>query len=385
MSNLNVISLFTGAGGLDLGFSAAGFNIALASDIMDEACDTLRSSKTGSAVFGPPFHSGSVYDLDVKTIKSLAGITPGKIDVMVGGPPCQPFSVAAAQRFLKSDTKFKRKGFGCEEKGQLIFAYVRLIIELMPKVFLIENVPGILSIDGGESINLVISVLEDAGYTISSPMVLDAKDYGVPQNRKRAFIVGNLDGKKLQVPDPTHSKTPSLFSKKHRSVADALCGFDFTMPNSEIRNHAQESLKRYKKLKTGQRERLGRVDRLDPNLPSKTVIAGGASGGGRSHLHPFQARTLSVRECARLQTFPDSYVFNGKNGRQFTQVGNAVPPLLAEVLARQIMTTFFKKSVPPNPVHQIPDNSSSSYSELLKWSIETRPDLLYNDIRTEIN
>ena len=89
-------------------------------------------------------------------------------------------------------------------------------------------------------------------------------------------------------------------------------------------------------LKYGERDKLGRVDRLDPRLPSKTVIAGGTKGGGRSHLHPFIPRTLSVRECARLQTFPDNYVFTGSNARQFTQVGNAVPPLLAYKLANSI-------------------------------------------------
>ena len=89
-------------------------------------------------------------------------------------------------------------------------------------------------------------------------------------------------------------------------------------------------------LEYGGRDKLGRVDRLDPRLPSKTVIAGGTKGGGRSHLHPFIPRTLSVRECARLQTFPDSYEFTGANARQFTQVGNAVPPLLAYKLALAI-------------------------------------------------
>ena len=89
-------------------------------------------------------------------------------------------------------------------------------------------------------------------------------------------------------------------------------------------------------LEYGERDKLGRVDRLDPRLPSKTVIAGGTKGGGRSHLHPFFPRTLSVRECARLQTFPDSYIFTGANARQFTQVGNAVPPLLAYKLATSI-------------------------------------------------
>jgi DNA (cytosine-5)-methyltransferase 1 len=111
----------------------------------------------------------------------------------------------------------------------------------------------------------------------------------------------------------------------------------------QFREHKSESISRYKKLSIGERERLGRVDRLDPLKPSKTVIAGGSSGGGRSHLHPYLARTLSVREAARLQTFPDDYIFYGKNGRQFTLVGNAVPPLMAEILARKILKDCFNK------------------------------------------
>ena len=100
--------------------------------------------------------------------------------------------------------------------------------------------------------------------------------------------------------------------------------------------HKADSVLRYMILSPGQRDHLGRVDRLDPDKPSKTVIAGGVKGGGRSHLHPFIPRTISVRECARLQTFPDNYTFTGTTARQFTQVGNAVPPMLAYKLASKI-------------------------------------------------
>ena len=122
------------------------------------------------------------------------------------------------------------------------------------------------------------------------------------------------------------------------------------LPNHETRNHVESSIIRYRKLKFGERDQRGRVDRLDPRKPSKTVIAGGTGGGGRSHLHPFIARTLTVRECARLQTFDDEYIFKGSMSRQFTQVGNAVPPLLAEHIARHIKWQEF--SQPANqPIH----------------------------------
>ena len=111
--------------------------------------------------------------------------------------------------------------------------------------------------------------------------------------------------------------------------------------NHVTREHKAESVIRYIELKYGERDRLGRVDRLDPNLPAKTVIAGGSKGGGRSHLHPLIPRTLSVRESARLQTFPDSFIFCGSPARGFTQVGNAVPPLLALKLARALCTKIY--------------------------------------------
>lgn len=391
MKKLKVLSLFSGAGGLDLGFEAAGFSVVMASDIMAESCDTLRQNNPRRPVFGPPNYSGDIFDLGPDVIHEITGYKSGEIDVMVGGPPCQPFSMAAAQRFLKSDDNFKRKGFDCEEKGKLIFAYADLIKTLRPKAFLIENVPGILSIDGGGGINYVLSELREAGYHIESPMVLDAKDYGVPQSRKRAFVIGSLIGSGIKNIPPTHGEPGNLFLQPYTTVSQALNEFGFDLPNSNIRNHAKGSVKRYKSLSFGQREKLGRVDRLNPDRPSKTVIAGGTSGGGRSHLHPFQARTLSVRECARLQTFPDDYIFLGKNGRQFTQVGNAVPPLLAEVIARKIMSVIFKRKVPRELVHAVPlfqtDGEEGSFlqthaatGDLLAWSLRTRPDLLYNDV-----
>ncbi len=343
---MKLLSLFSGGGGLDLGFEAAGFETILAVDNMPEAVATLIRNNPNRPVFGPPKFSGDVNFLTASVVKELTGLGPGEIDMIVGGPPCQPFSVAAAQRFLRSDDKFKRLGFGSPDKGQLIFRYVDLIIELKPKAFLIENVPGILSIDGGSGISVVYERLRDAGYTISNPFLLNAMNFGVPQSRKRAFVIGSQSPVEVEPPPQTNFEG-GRGNSAYVSVAEALLGSSNVHLNNATRAHKEESIDRYVTLKAGQREPLGRVDRLDPTKPSKTVIAGGASGGGRSHLHPFLARTLSVRECARLQTFPDDYEFVGKNGRQFTLVGNAVPPLMAEVLARHIASSIFGKTPPP--------------------------------------
>ena len=135
--------------------------------------------------------------------------------------------------------------------------------------------------------------------------------------------------------------TPPAPSKRRTPCGAVLTDDVAKFRNHEVREHKIESVLRYQVLDFGKRDKLGRVDRLHPFLPSKTVIAGGLSGGGRSHLHPWIPRTLSVRECARLQTFPDKYVFTGPIARQFTQVGNAVPPLLSYRLAESVRRSFY--------------------------------------------
>jgi len=373
---LKLISLFSGAGGLDLGFEAAGFETILAVDNMPEAVATLLRNNPRRPVFGPPKFSGDVGELSADIVYQLTGVAPGEIDMMIGGPPCQPFSVAAAQRFLRSDDKFKRVGFDSVDKGQLVFRYVELIIELRPKVFLIENVPGILSIDGGSGMSVVYERLGEAGYAISKPFVINAMNFGIPQSRKRAFVIGNLDGIELVEPEPTHLEN-SLLGLPLTTVAQALQGVSAVELNNSLRSHKPESTARYSTLNIGEREPLGRVDRLDPLKPSKTVIAGGTKGGGRSHLHPLIPRTLSVRECARLQTFPDDYEFVGKNGRQFTLVGNAVPPLMAEVLARHINSEVFGRKIQTNLVHSMADISVSESLRILQGEASKETSLSY--------
>ena len=253
--------------------------------------------------------------------------------VFVGGPPCQPFSIAANQRFSKSGDDFKRIGYAHKTNGNLLFHYIALIAEFKPAAFVIENVPGLLDIDGGAQVQDALGKLTSLGYSVEKPFIVNAAHHFVPQHRLRLFIVGSRRKggfKKL----PINPAVPS-YAALSRTFSGLL--------NHETRSHKAESLLRYMKLKYGERDQLGRVDRLSPHLPSKTVIAGGTNGGGRSHLHPVVPRTISVRECARLQTFPDNYVFLGPTARQFTQVGNAIPPVLAAQIANQIKLGFFDR------------------------------------------
>ncbi|MBP2558356.1 DNA (cytosine-5)-methyltransferase 1 [Neorhizobium galegae] len=327
-----VVSFFTGCGGMDLGLEALGFEHKAAFEFNEIFCKTLRVNRPKWKVFGPPHYNGDVSKTE-EIIEQLTGIISNPFEgVFVGGPPCQPFSIAANQRFSKSGENFKRVGFAHSKNGNLLFKFVDLVVHFRPAAFIIENVPGLRDLDGGEQLGEAIKILTAAGYAVEDPEVWDAADYGVPQFRQRMFVVGSRVGGKFEMPERlSHVGCGSVLDTLPKSMDE----------NHETRRHAVASIMRYRVLDYGKRDQLGRVDRLTPTRPSKTVIAGGTNGGGRSHLHPEIPRTLSVRECARLQTFPDSYRFLGPNARQFTQVGNAVPPVLAATLATQVAKAYF--------------------------------------------
>lgn len=335
-NSIPVVSFFSGAGGLDLGFEAAGFAHNALIEKNELFCRTLKANRPSWRIFGPPESEGDVSKLEQVEgeIRPILGMNrKGYEGIFIGGPPCQPFSIAANQRFNKNGDNFKRVGFAHKTNGNLLFDYVELIKTFRPVAFLIENVPGLLEIDSGEQLKQACADLESAGYTIHTPLTLVAAEFSVPQNRTRLFIVGNRLGKTF---------IPPLSTKSKLSCQGAFLDHSLTnLENNLNRDHSSESVIRYMKLHFGERDQLGRVDRLDPRLPSKTVIAGGTAGGGRSHLHPYIPRTLTVRECAILQTFPDDYIFEGPVARQFTQVGNAVPPILGAQLAAAMFNSFF--------------------------------------------
>lgn len=327
------VSFFSGAGGLDIGFEQAGFTTLADVEIVPMFCETLRTNGHKN-VIGPPVAEGDMSQPE-NVIRELEarGVERNFRGVFHGGPPCQSFSVAANQRFNKTGENFKRIGFNHARLGNLLFCYIDVILHFRPEVFLIENVDGLLTIDGGVQANRACTLLREAGYDVTPPRVVNAADYGVPQKRMRTLIVGSRVGH-FQFPMPITAHLPSGSALK-RSVRG--------LSNHQTREHAAASVARYMVLAYGKRDKLGRVDRLDPFKPSKTIIAGGTGGGGRSHLHPFIPRTMSVRECARLQTFPDTYVFTGPVARQFTQCGNAVPPVLAYEMACAIYHSIYEK------------------------------------------
>jgi DNA (cytosine-5)-methyltransferase 1 len=333
-NDIPVVSFFSGAGGLDLGFESVGFCHLASIESSELFCKTLKHNRPQWTVLGPPEYVGDVSNREEITdvLKNQIGIHSPFSGVFHGGPPCQPFSVASNQRFAKWGDNFKRVGYAHEEKGNLLFDFIWQIQMFKPSVFLIENVPGLMTLDNGEQLTEAIVSLQELGYVVAEPTILNARYFGIPQSRERLFIVGWRNQKRhFCYPKEDLLEVPCY---------PALANID-SLANHITRNHKAKSVLRYMELQYGQRDILGRVDRLDPNLPSKTVIAGGTGGGGRSHLHPYIPRTLSPRESARLQTFPDNYVFCGSPARQLTQVGNAVPPLLGKKIANAIYQHLF--------------------------------------------
>ncbi|XHR94144.1 DNA cytosine methyltransferase [Mucilaginibacter sp. UC70_90] len=332
--DIPAVSFFSGAGGLDIGFEYAGFTNLASVEFNELFCDTLRLNSPNKLIIGPPNYSGDIKNRDelYTILRKQLGVESSFNGVFHGGPPCQPFSIASNQRFSKGDENFKRKGFSDLDKGSLLSDYVWFIGEFKPKVFVIENVPGLLDIDKGEQLNNALSYLQKKGYNIAPPQVVNTANYGVPQKRLRLIVVGALANNRFEYPQ-INIRPTSCFQVFQNPLYD--------LENHLTRDHNAQSIMRYMDLNYGQRDQLGRVDRLNPYLPSKTVIAGGLKGGGRSHLHPYAPRTLSVRESARLQTFPDNYIFTGSVARQFTQVGNAVPPLMGFKLANEIYQQYF--------------------------------------------
>ena len=309
------VSLFSGGGGLDLGMRLAGLNVAFSSDLEEVNCKTIESNLPGTTT-----SAENIDDLDGKSIKKAA--RTNEIDVVFGGPPCQSFSILG-----------KRGSFE-DPRGKLIYEFLRIIKELKPKAFIFENVPGLLTLNGGKDwSNLLQLFREETGF-VPYPIVLNSADFGVPQIRKRVFVVGIRGvARGFSFLDSTHSnpKDVTLFAAGKPAwlpcdvVFDTLNG----VPNHDIRLHGPRVLARYKKIPQGGRDRIDHSDRLELGKPSGTVLVGSKAGGGRPHIHPTENRVITVREAARLQSFPDWYKFEGSSTDQYRQVGNAVPPVLA--------------------------------------------------------
>ena len=301
---MRVISLFSGAGGLDLGLIQAGHQVVWANDIDKDAVATYKRN------IGPHITCADIGELEDAEFPSA--------DVVVGGFPCQGFSLA------------NRLRSGRDQRNKLYLQFLRVILAVRPKYFLAENVRGILSLEGGSAIKRIVKDFSSAGYRVKFKL-FNAADFGVPQTRMRVIIAGTrTDMPKsadFEFPAPTHSKTPARGELGWIAISQALSG----IPDPELHPNAVPN-QGFSKYKVTNRNFTGHRA-TDPSKPSPTILARGNGGGGVCAIqHPRNHRRLSVRESAALQCFPIEFAFEGAMNSQYRQVGNAVPVQFAWAL-----------------------------------------------------
>ncbi len=333
-----VISLFSGGGGMDLGFSATGYDIRMAVDTDEFACQTLlRNQGKRRFVRRSIVVKEDVRNLRGKDILNTCKIKKRELKVVIGGPPCQAFSVFGRREGLQ------------DHRGSLVWEYDRLIEELEPEVFVLENVPGLRTIHNGQLYADLKESLSFGGRYAISTHLYNVANYGIPQFRERVFFVGNRNGVELPLMKTTHGNThinnktlPFISAGK---VLEGMPepGVESGLANHIGRVHSARIVKRYNRLSFGERDSVTRINRLNPERPSYTIIVGSDAGGGKGHVHPLFPREVTPRESARIQTFPDWWEFCGTGRHVIRQVGNAVPPLFAALLGQHIAKTFFGK------------------------------------------
>lgn len=356
--SLKAISLFTGAGGLDLGLEAAGFQPLLCVEVDTDARETLRINRPQWKLADP----GNILILTPEQLKQQAGVAIGDVALLAAGPVCQPFSHAA---------RWSPKGATglSDPRSQTIGATLDTLEALLPAAVLIENVAGISSTNGRgathEIMNRVEAVNRRHGvkYRVQGFMSNSAH-YGVPQFRKRYFIVMHRDGRTLTPPEATHGEERAELIRCWDAIGDLAISepTEDLLPRGKwaglLPTIPEGGNYLWHTSKGGGRELFGWRTRywsfllkLAKDRPAWTLTAQPGSATGPFH---WMNRRLSVREMARLQTFPDEHVFSGSPASQRRQLGNAVPCLWAEVLGRAIAEQWFDRSNDGSLIHVVP-------------------------------
>lgn len=385
-TNLKLIDLFAGAGGLSEGLSEAGFHGLFANEIIEEYANTYKQNHPSTNVT-----TADIRDLDANEIRKMLHIEREELDLLAGGPPCQGFSINAPIRSV------------LDERNHLFKDYLRFVDAFAPKAVLIENVPGLVSFEDGATLHAILDALADLGYG-ADVRILGAAYYGVPQMRWRTFIIG-LRGKNLPTaafPEPTfHApirpnftatfngqslvkmptpETDAMFTSVRQAIDDLPCLKNgeqgkkikeySTDPKSDYQkrsrvgstgviNHeaprlSQINVKRMQYIEPGgnwtsipdellpkgmlrarKSDHTKRYGRVDPDGLASTILTKCDPHWG-AYFHYAQDRSFTVREAARIQSFPDHFIFTGTQAQQFAQVGNAVPPLLANAVGLAI-------------------------------------------------
>lgn len=325
------VDLFCGCGGLSTGLLDAGIDVRIGVDL---DAPSIATFDLNHAYRGSTGVRADIRALSGSQLTELAGTS---VQLLVGGPPCQPFSVAGKRRAL------------ADRRGDLIFEFVRLLHETRADAYVFENVPNLASVAHGEVLADLVAAFEEIGYSAAS-RVLFAADYGVPQMRKRLFIVGTRSSSPIPMPPPvTHGPADTLFAgvelKPYVTAREAVEDLpDVDDPDAELvanhepTFHSEAMLAAFATLPPGKREPKSRHDRLHPDRPGYTLRAGTGNFSPLRPVHYEYDRVLTVRECARLQSFADDFHWPDDQARlqQYRQVGNAVPPRLARSVGEHV-------------------------------------------------
>ncbi len=349
----NAISLFSGAMGLDLGIEAAGFNISVCIEMDKYAVETIRANRT------IPVIKGDINNISTAEILETAGLKRNDVTLVVGGPPCQAFSTAGRQRGL------------ADFRGNVILQYLRVVADIRPPFFILENVRGLLSAKlnsvpeeykeydpikntKGSVLHFITSEFKKIGYSISYAL-LNAANYGVAEKRERVIIIGHL-GERIPIPSPTHSEKGKYGTKPWVTLREVIGDLEERedLHYIELRKQAKPYMAM---LKAGENWRnlppeiaekamgkayhlsggkTGFLRRLTYEEPSPTLVTSPTMPATQL-CHPTKLRPLSIEEYARIQQFPDDWIFKGKIETIYKQIGNAVPVGLGYVAGRQIM------------------------------------------------
>lgn len=324
MKKYKMISLFSGAGGMDLGFEKENFTNVFSVEFDKKIAKTYKKNFPNNNLF-----VGDIRDVDNKKINELMGNEI--VDVVIGGPPCQGFSMAG---------NIGRK-FVDDPRNQLFKEFVRVVNETQPKIFVMENVARLQTHNKGQTIKEIIDEFEKVGY-YSTYKVLQAADYGVPQKRQRIFIVGTKDPD-FEFKFPEGFGTTVTVKEAIGNLPPLKSGEVSNVTNHFAMNHSEQMLEKMSYVSDGGdrneipeeiRPKSGDIRkyiRYSSDKPSVTV-----TGDMRKIFHYNQNRALTPRELARLQTFPDVFIFEGDSISIQQQIGNAVPPKLAEVVAKEV-------------------------------------------------
>jgi DNA (cytosine-5)-methyltransferase 1 len=313
------IELFAGCGGLSTGFLDAGLNVAAGFELDARAVDAYEYNHAyrGSRGFLVDLSESSGAQL-------LARAGLENADFIIGGPPCQPFSIAG-----------KMKG-ATDHRADLIDHFIRIVEELNPDACLLENVPNLASMDGGIILENIKKKLRNIGYSVDH-QVMAAAEFGVPQNRKRLIVLATKN-EFVRFPRGPYGRTDLPFKTSSQAIGDLPDAGEFGetgIYNHEPTVHSRDMVERFSRLPVGRRERGSFHDRLHPDRPSYTLRAGSGNFSPLRPVHYKYNRVVTVRESARLQGFSDDFLWPDRIPRlqQYRQVGNAVPPPLAKALA----------------------------------------------------